>query len=262
MQSKNSDLETLVPLDQRSVELGQRVPHFSVVHEGSQVLYYLRFLRKRKCSILATLVMIFTISIISTLRATRFYQATSKIAISPANQNILGLKNFEDIPDYDFDEDLETESAILRSDVLASQVISTMRLDRDSRFSGLEPSSPKPDEVLPTSEIETDSSKTAALLGAFRSGLTVQVIAGSRLIEIHYTHSDPRLAADIVNALVRAFIEENFKAKYESVTQASDWLTKQLADLQLRMQTSEEKLVRYQRDHGIVGIDDKQNIVI
>src|SRR5215469_4068709 len=157
MQPKNSVSETLVPLDQRSVELGQRVPHFSVVNEDSQVLYYLRFLRKRKYAILVTLVIVFTISVISTLRATRFYQATSKIAISPANQNILGLKNLEEVPDYDFDEDLETETAILRSEALASQVISAMRLDRDPRFSGSTPSSSKPDEVLPTSDIETDS---------------------------------------------------------------------------------------------------------
>ena len=32
-------------------------------------------------------------------------------------------------------------------------------------------------------------------------------------------------------------------------------------DLQLKVQTSEEKLVRYQKDHGILGIDEKQNVV-
>ena len=34
-----------------------------------------------------------------------------------------------------------------------------------------------------------------------------------------------------------------------------------MADLQLKVQTSEEKLVRYQKDHGILGVDEKQNIV-
>ncbi|HEV2175348.1 MAG TPA: polysaccharide biosynthesis tyrosine autokinase, partial [Nitrospira sp.] len=33
------------------------------------------------------------------------------------------------------------------------------------------------------------------------------------------------------------------------------------ADLQLKVQTSEEKLVRYQKDHGILGVDEKENIV-
>ena len=43
--------------------------------------------------------------------------------------------------------------------------------------------------------------------------------------------------------------------------QTSDWLSKELSDVQLKMETSEEKLVRYQKEHGILGIDEKQNIV-
>src|SRR5206468_8952212 len=66
---------------------------------------------------------------------------------------------------------------------------------------------------------------------------------------------------EVVNTLIKTFIEENFRTKYESVTQTSEWLSKELADLQLRVQTSEEKLVRYQKDHSILGIDEKQNIV-
>src|SRR5262249_8121188 len=43
--------------------------------------------------------------------------------------------------------------------------------------------------------------------------------------------------------------------------QTSDWLSKQLSDLQLKVETSQQKLVQYQKDHGILGIDEKQNIV-
>jgi len=42
--------------------------------------------------------------------------------------------------------------------------------------------------------------------------------------------------------------------------QASDWLSKQLIDLQMKVETSQEKLVHYQKEHEILGIDDKQNI--
>jgi capsular exopolysaccharide synthesis family protein len=80
-------------------------------------------------------------------------------------------------------------------------------------------------------------------------------------VQISYTHPDPRLAAEIVNGLVKTYIEANFRTKYESVTQTSEWLSTELADLQLKVQTSEEKLVRYQKDHSILGIDEKQNIV-
>src|SRR5262249_10309567 len=38
------------------------------------------------------------------------------------------------------------------------------------------------------------------------------------------------------------------------------WLSKQLVDLQMKVETSQEKLVRYQKEHEILGIDEKQNI--
>jgi len=43
--------------------------------------------------------------------------------------------------------------------------------------------------------------------------------------------------------------------------QASDWLSKQLVDLQMKVETSQEKLVQYQKEHEILGIDEKQNII-
>ena len=39
------------------------------------------------------------------------------------------------------------------------------------------------------------------------------------------------------------------------------WLSKQLSDLQIKVEVSEEKLVKYQKEHGIVGTDEKQNTI-
>src|SRR5579883_437764 len=43
--------------------------------------------------------------------------------------------------------------------------------------------------------------------------------------------------------------------------QASDWLSKQLVDLQMKVETSQEKLVKFQKEHEILGTDEKQNII-
>jgi uncharacterized protein involved in exopolysaccharide biosynthesis len=42
--------------------------------------------------------------------------------------------------------------------------------------------------------------------------------------------------------------------------QTSDWLSERLVDLQMKVETSQEKLVKYQKEHEILGIDEKQNI--
>src|SRR5216683_300510 len=235
-------------------------PYFA--EQENSMLRYWRIVRKRKWVILATFAIVFALAVIATLNATRLYQAASEVAIFPENPNVLGFKDRENSPiDYDYDAALETQVAILRSDALAIKVIEAMHLDRDPRFTPATQVSPSTDAAIQVSRMEPDPSKTASLLGTFSAGLNVQLIRNSRLIQVSYTHPDPRLATEIANTLVTTFIEENFRTKYESVTQTSEWLSKELADLQLKVQTSEEKLVRYQKDHSILGVDEKQNIV-
>jgi capsular exopolysaccharide synthesis family protein len=254
--NNSDDVETLLQVK------GPQTIYPYLTQPPNSILHYWQILRKRKWAALATFAIVFTLSVIGILNATRLYQATSKVAIFPENPNVLGFKDAEtSTPDFEYEATLETQAAILRSDALAMKVIEAMHLDQDPNFTGAtRPQAPAEDSIR-VSSMQPDPAKAAGLLGAFRGGLSVQLIPSSRLVQISYTHTDPRLATEIVNGLVRTFIEENFKTKYESVTQTSEWLSTELADLQLKVQTSEEKLVRYQKDHSILGVDEKQNIV-
>src|SRR2546423_1221025 len=242
MQSRRNNLgdaEALEPIEIQPGKGYQSLHPYYDVENQSPVLHYLRVLRKRGWWVLATLAIVFSLSVIAALKTTPLYQATSKVAIFPENPNVLGFKDFqESSPDYEYDVALETQAAILRSDALAMKVIEAMHLDRDARFTPVMRSSSVSDNAIRPSGMEPDPGITAALLGALRRGLSVQLIRSSRLIQVSYTHPDPRLSTEIVNTLVRTFIEENFRTKYESVTQTSEWLSKELADLQLRVQTS------------------------
>src|SRR3984893_17236675 len=257
--NNSGEAEGLEPIDQPAFAGHQSVyPYF--VQQESPLLHYWRILKKRRWTVAATLGIIFALSVITTLNTTRLYEATSKVAIFPENPNVLGFKDMENSsPDYEYEATLETQAAILRSDALALKVIEAMRLYQDPRFTAV--TQAVPESPLQASNMQPDPAQAASLLGAFRSGLTVHLIPTSRLIQVSYTHHDPRFATEITNTLVKTFIEENFRTKYESVTQTSEWLSRELADLQLKVQTSEEKLVRYQKDHSILGVDEKQNIV-
>src|SRR5579864_5062204 len=252
--------EALEPIELPVFEKSHHLPHPFFPEEPNPLLHYWRILKKRRWTVLAAASIIFALSVIATLRTTPLYQATSKVAIFPENPNALGFKGIEDSsPDYQYDVALETQAAILRSDALAMKVIEAMRLDQNPKFTTVTPQ--RTGDALQVSSMQPDPAAAVALLGRFRGGLSVQLIPNSRLVQISYTDPDPRLATEIVNSLVRTFTEENFKTKYEAVTQTSDWLSTELADLQMKVQTSEEKLVRYQKDHSILGVDEKQNIV-
>src|SRR6266850_498121 len=254
-----NDLEALEPIDVLPVNSPQSMHPF-FAEQPNSLLQYWRILRKRKWVVLASFAIVFTLSVIATMNATRLYQATAKVAIFPENPNVLGFKDMENSsPDYEYEATLETQVAILRSNALAIKVIEAMRLYQDPRFTTIP--EPSPEASMPGSSMQPDPAQAAGLLGEFRGGLTIQLVPSSRLIQVSYTHPDPRFATEITNTLVKTFIEENFRTKYEAVTQTSEWLSRELADLQLKVQTAEEKLVRYQKDHSILGVDEKQNIV-
>jgi capsular exopolysaccharide synthesis family protein len=139
------------------------------------------------------------------------------------------------------------------------QVIRELNLDRRPEFAGRTPL-PSPSLDLAPDPLQSDPSRAAAMVGGIKGSLRVSLSPNTRIIEVHYRSSDPQLAADVVNTLMQTYVENNFKARFESTMQASDWLSKQLVDLQMKVETSQEKLVRYQKEHEILGTDEKQNI--
>src|SRR5437899_498807 len=226
--------------------------------QESTMREYLRVLIKRKWMVIGVVVGIFMAVAIASLRQTPIYEAASQIVINKADSNLITFKDSVPVVDYYDQSDLDTEVRILQSDLMALQVIRQLNLDKRPEFGG------RADQKQPNlvaDPLQTDSNRTSALLGSFRGNLHVTLIPNTRIIEIHYTSTDPQLAASAVNTLAATYVEQNFKTKFESTMQASDWLSKQLVDLQMKVETSQEKLVRYQKEHEIFGIDEKQNII-
>lgn len=227
---------------------------------GIELLEYWRILVKRRWIVITCLVMMTTLAVIAVARATRLYEGSVRIAINKETSDILGEKQSNE-EDWDYTVQLDTQSQIIRSEAIALQVIKSMKLDSDPYLAaGLEPKkgwfqSSQPDPM------QVDSEREATLLERFDAHLRVSKVPHTRLISLQFLHPDPKKAAEIANAVATNYIEHNFRTKYDSTMQASEWLSKQLAELQMKVETSQEKLVRYQREKGIVGIDDKENIV-
>src|SRR6202453_3743014 len=221
---------------------------------------YIRVLRKRKWTVLSCLITIFSLVAIASLKMTPVYEASGSIAINKPDS---GLVNFNNSPTFSVDyydpTEMETEVKILQSDLLALQVVKELALDRRPEFGGQTAALPSTLDLAPD-PLQADTGRTTSLLSAFRGSLKVALAPNTHIIEVHYRSPDKELAANVVNTLMTTYTENNFKSRFDSTMQASDWLSKQLVDLQMKVETSQEKLVRYQKEHEILGIDDKQNI--
>ena len=143
LQSKRNNSggsEALEPIELPVFEKSHHLPYPYLAEEESPLLHYWRILKKRRWTVLATLGIIFALTVIFTLKTTPLYQATSKVAIFPENPNVLGFKDAENSsPDFDYESTLETQAAILRSDALAMKVIEAMHLDQNPKFTGCNP---------------------------------------------------------------------------------------------------------------------------
>ncbi len=220
-----------------------------------------RILLKRKWVIVACLVTIFSVVAIASLKMQPVYEAGGTIEINKPDASL----NFQNSATFSLDyydpTELDTELKILQSDLLATQVIRELNLDRQPEFAGQAPAPSASLDLTPDS-LQSDPSRISAMVGGFKGNLRVALSPNTRIIEVHYRSPDPQMAANVVNTLMQTYVENNFKARFESTMQASDWLSKQLVDLQMKVETSQEKLVRYQKEHEILGTDEKQNIIM
>src|SRR4029077_3585827 len=145
---------------------------------------------------------------------------------------------------------------ILQSDLLALQVVKELGLDRRPEVGGRTAALPSSLDLEPD-PLQADSGRTSALLSSFRGSLRVTLATNTHIVEVHYRSPDKDLAATVVNTLMDTYKDNNFKSRFDSTMQASDWVKKQLVDLEMKVETSQEKLVRYQKEHEILGIDEK-----
>src|SRR5712692_689097 len=239
--------------------IGPRV-YPELISQESALGEYVRVLMKRKWTVLACLFTIFSVVAIASLKMTPVYEASGSIAINKPDS---GLVNFNNSPTFNLDyfdpTELDTEVKILQSDLLALQVVKELGLDRRPEFGGKTLDLPSSLDLAPD-PLQADPGRTSALISGFRGNLKVTLAPNTHIVEVHFRSPDKDLAATVVNTLMSTYTENNFKSRFDSTMQASDWLSKQLVDLQMKVETSQERLVRYQKEHEILGIDEKQNI--
>jgi uncharacterized protein involved in exopolysaccharide biosynthesis len=89
--------------------------------------------------------------------------------------------------------------------------------------------------------------------------LKVRAQANTRLLEILCDSTDPRLAADFANALAAEFTEQNLESRWQTTQHTGEWLTRQMEDLRIKLEKSEELLQNYARASGLQFTSEKEN---
>ncbi|SDC03929.1 GumC family protein [Ruegeria marina] len=151
------------------------------------------------------------------------------------------------------------EIVTIRSNILVGQVVDEMRLVDAPEFDPRVPrgESPmgfvkrvlrrgeKPHEVAARLPEETLRSW---VIDALRRKMSVSQIGVSYAIGISVENGNPKLAADIANAIAAKYIDSQLDAKMQATLRANSWLGERLTELSAQVEDADAAVVRFKAE--------------
>lgn len=177
-------------------------------------------------------------------------------------------------------EVVQSESYVLQSRSLASQVAHRLALDQDPEFNpALRPPPPwwrqqvkgfktwlKDDVVKPLlgkeqaegsggapvmTEEERQARQKEIVVSQLLSRVAVEPLMRSRVISIQAESENPDTAARVANGLANTYIEQQLVRTASATETANTWLDERIAELREKVEQSERATEEYRREHGL-----------
>ena len=231
----------------------------------SSIRSMVELLNRRRIFILSVVGGLLLLCLLYCLIAPNQYEATTKVAMRVQSGSSLNLETAESFAQASILSaplQLETLANVFRSDRLAWKVITELRLDQQAAFSGsftgkfpnFKPENPSPEA-------------RQYLIERFEKRLKVQALPRTLLLSISFRTRDAALSTKVANALVTDFIQLESESRIEATSEASQWLVGQLKDLKTRVESDQQKLADFQREHGLLGksetaVDGQENLSV
>ncbi|SPE25611.1 putative Chain length determinant family protein [Acidobacteriia bacterium SbA2] len=204
---------------------------------------------------------IFLAVILYTFLKKPVYESVAQIRVDSSQQGSLGLEDLVSQKLADSDSEggrLQTELTILQCPPVSMQVIKNLDLGHREEFAGKTLMA----SVTAIDPVKMDPLSREKLLLKFHDAEKLEVLPKTRVIEIRFQNVNPKLASDVVNGIVDAYLQRNFDVKYQGAVQVSEWLSKQMEELKLNAARAEQRLAEFQKQNNILGTDENNNIVI
>jgi capsular exopolysaccharide synthesis family protein len=244
--------------------------------EDGHLLDYVKVLYRRRYVAATAFVLVVLGVVIHTFTATPIYQARVQLLIESDNPNVVSFKEVIE-QEKATNDYYQTQYRMLQSRSLARRTLDNQQLwsvfdgsTAPKTFSvrGAIAGSigwvaglvrPAPEGEVPGADETAEQSRA---LDAFLANLTVSPIRNSRLVDVKYEMPNAELAAQIVNALARMYIEQSLEFKYTSSKEASDWLGERLAEQRKQVEITEAAMQRYREQNDALSLEERQNIVV
>jgi capsular exopolysaccharide synthesis family protein len=221
-------------------------PAFSTAVTDTTLSEALITLRKRRWIVIACILLGLVYGIYTAETQPRIFEAFGRIQVRSGSSNEYRVSAVQNQMSEGSNKML-TEVAILQSDTLMLTVAREMDLANNPDFLGKP--APSPRALIDNPQVRQST------VHQLQSNLHISQVPKTDIIRISYNSLSPKLASDIVNKVISAYVQRSFETRFASTRRVSNWLSSQLDDLKQQVQTSQEQLMELQKRLGILGFD-------
>jgi capsular exopolysaccharide synthesis family protein len=224
---------------------------------------YWRAFRRHLPVVAAIVVFALVVAAIATLLAVPKYTASARIEITREAAKITSVEGVEPERQNEDIEFYQTQYSLLTARSVAERVAGRLNVvSNDRLFDAF--------DFDIDQQIRDKNVAGGAQVAKFRldkatdlllEHVSIRPIPGSRLVDVAFTSPSAELSFEIANLWVDQFQESAVARRYESTSDARDFLEKQLADMRAKLEESQRRLVNYAAANEIVILssdtDDK-----
>lgn len=229
--------------------------------ESGGLIEYWRILRRRKGTLILIASLGAIVGFLVTLPQTPIYQVRTSLEIVALNQNFLRIKEANPLNDSGNTvdtTDIQTQIKILQSDSLIDRVLAKLKSDpvpapETTRIAAWR-------KLLNLPDAEPVGVRDQSISYA-KKNYKVRASGQTRIVEVTVDSMSPQVATDFANTLTSEFIDQNLESRWQTTQHTSEWLSRQLDDMRVRLEHSEERLQAYARQAGLLFTGDQKNNV-
>ena len=249
------------------------IPFTGNKNEEIHLLDYLQVIQKRMWAVIIFFIVVVSVVTIKTFKTIPAYQATARVVLERHQFNV-GFQQVvspeNQITPMDF---YTNQCEIIKSRFVAKGVIDALDLKNHSVFN---PHKKDKTPALARNDLQDPRAETRFIDG-FLSKLNVSLMRNSGVVNITYEGYDPQLITNIVNMIVKKYIEQDWGKRYNVAKDALEWLNKQMKDVKITLEESELALQKYKKENDLIAVetvmigkisgsanltDERQNIVL
>lgn len=218
-----------------------------------------RSIRKRQWPILGIALLIAIVAAAYAYTLPAVYRSTVTVLIESGKAKILSIEEVYSGVSQDR-EYYQTQVEILRSRDIARRTVLNAKLWNEPEFN---PRAPRTgivnwvkDKIKAPEELPTLTPQQLAdvTVGKFMGSITVEPVRLSQLVKVSFEAGDPKLAANMANAIAHSYIEADRDGRLRLTQDVNGLLQDRMSALREKLSASEQALQSFREKEGLVNL--------